>query len=46
MNIGYGYFRGNHSKDERARVRVKINGSEGFWGFAKLRLLGFAAHIQ
>ena len=31
----------DHSKDEFARGRVHINGIEGFWGMAKVRLAKF-----
>ena len=41
VDLGYGHFRVDHSKDEFARGRVHINGIEGFWGLAKLRLAKF-----
>lgn len=41
VDIGYGHFRVDHSKDEFARGHVHINGIEGFWGLAKVRLSKF-----
>ena len=41
VDLGYGHFRVDHSKDEFARGRVHINGIEGFWGMAKVRLAKF-----
>jgi transposase len=41
VDLGYGHFRVDHSKDEFARGRVHINGIEGFWGMAKVRLSKF-----
>ena len=41
VDLGYGHFRVDHSKDEFARGRVHINGIEGFWGLAKVRLAKF-----
>ena len=41
VDIGYGHFRVNHSKDEFVRGKTHINGIEGFWGFAKVRLSMF-----
>ena len=41
VDIGYGHFRVDHSKDQFARGRVHINGIEGFWGMAKVRLVKF-----
>ena len=41
VDLGYGHFRVDHSKDEFARGRVHINGIEGFWGLAKIRLAKF-----
>ena len=38
VDLGYGHYRVDHSKDEFARGRVHINGIEGFWGLAKVRL--------
>ena len=35
VDLGYGHYRVDHSKDEFARGRVHINGIEGFWGLAK-----------
>lgn len=41
VDIGYGHFRVDHSKDEFARGHTHINGIEGFWGLAKVRLAKF-----
>jgi len=41
VDLGYGHFRVDHSKDEFVRGRVHINGIEGFWGLAKVRLAKF-----
>jgi transposase-like protein len=41
VDLGYGHFRVDHSKDEFARGRIHINGIEGFWGMAKVRLAKF-----
>ena len=41
VDIGYGHFRVEHSRDEFARGPVHINGIEGFWGYAKVRLAKF-----
>lgn len=41
VDLGYGHFRVDHSRDEFARGRVHINGIEGFWGMAKVRLAKF-----
>ncbi len=41
VDLGYGHFRVNHSIDEFARGAVHINGIEGFWGMAKVRLSKF-----
>lgn len=41
VDLGYGHFRVDHSKDEFARGRVHINGIEGLWGLAKVRLVKF-----
>lgn len=41
VDIGYGHFRVNHSKDEFARGKTHVNGIEGFWGLAKVRLTKF-----
>jgi len=41
VELGYGHFRVDHSKDEFARNGVHINGIEGFWGVAKTRLAKF-----
>jgi len=41
VDLGYGHCRVDHSKDEFARGQVHINGIEGFWGMAKVRLAKF-----
>jgi transposase-like protein len=41
VDLGYGHFRVDHSRDEFARGKVHINGIEGFWGLAKVRLAKF-----
>ena len=41
VDLGYGHFRVDHSKDEFVRRAVHINGIEGFWGMAKVRLAQF-----
>jgi transposase len=41
VDIGYGHFRVDHSKDEFANGPNHINGIEGFWGIAKVRLTKF-----
>ena len=41
VDLGYGYFRIDHSKNEFSKGGVHINGIEGFWGFAKVRLAKF-----
>ncbi len=41
VDLGYGHFRVDHSRDEFARGRVHINGIEGFWRMAKVRLAKF-----
>jgi len=41
VDLGYGHFRMDHSKDEFSRGGVHINGIESFWGFAKVRLAKF-----
>ena len=41
VDLGYGHFRVDHSRDEFARGSVHINGIEGFWGMAKVRLAKF-----
>ncbi len=41
VDLGYGHYRVDHSKDEFTRGRVHINGIEGFWGLAKVRLSKF-----
>ena len=41
VDLGYGHFRVDHSRDEFTRGTVHINGIEGFWGLAKVRLTKF-----
>lgn len=41
VDIGYGHYRVDHSKDEFVRGSTHINGIEGFWGYAKVRLSKF-----
>lgn len=41
VDLGYGHYRVDHSKDEFVRGRVHINGIEGFWRTAKVRLAKF-----
>jgi transposase-like protein len=41
VDIGYGHFRVDHSRDEFVRGKAHINGIEGFWGYAKVRLVRF-----
>ena len=41
VDLGYGHYRVDHSNDEFTRGRVHINGIEGFWGLAKVRLSKF-----
>lgn len=41
VELGYGHFRINHANDEFARGPAHINGIEGFWGLAKVRLAKF-----
>ena len=41
VDLGYGHFRVDHGKDEFVRKSVHINGIEGFWGMAKVRLSKF-----
>jgi transposase-like protein len=41
VDIGYGHFRVDHGKDEFARGPAHVNGIEGFWGIAKVRLAKF-----
>ena len=42
VDVGYGkHLRVNHGQDEFVRGRAHVNGIEGFWGFAKTRLLRF-----
>lgn len=41
VDLGYGHFRVDHSKDEFVRGKNHINGIEGFWGLAKVRLTKF-----
>ena len=41
VDLGYGYFRVDHSNDEFGKGAVQINGIEGFWGLTKVRLAKF-----
>ena len=42
VDVGYGkHLRVDHGKDEFARDKAHINGIEGFWGFAKTRLVKY-----
>ena len=42
VDVGYGkHFRVDHGRDEFVKGRTHINGIEGFWGFAKTRLVRF-----
>ena len=41
VDIGYGHYRVDHGKDEFVRGPNHINGIEGFWGYAKVRLTKF-----
>ena len=42
VDVGYGkHLRVDHSQDEFAKGHTHINGIEGFWGYAKTRLVRF-----
>jgi transposase len=41
VDLGYGHFRVDHANDEFAKGAVHINGIEGFWWLAKVRLTKF-----
>jgi len=42
VDVGYGkHLRIDHGQDEFAKGRTHINGIEGFWGYAKTRLVRF-----
>ncbi len=41
VELGYGHFRVDHCFDEFTCGAVHINGIEGFWGLAKVRLAKF-----
>ena len=41
VDLGYGHVRVDHGKDEFTKGTVHINGIEGFWGLAKVRLAKF-----
>ena len=41
IDLGYGRFRVRHSNDEFGKGAVHMNGIEGFWGLAKVRLAMF-----
>ena len=41
VDLGYGHVRVDHAHDEVTKGPVHINGIEGFWGLAKVRLTQF-----
>ena len=41
VDLGYGHYRVDHNRDEFAAGPIHINGIEGFWGMAKVRLTKF-----
>ena len=41
VDLGYGHFRVHHEADQFAEGNNHINGIEGFWGVAKVRLARF-----
>jgi len=42
VDVGYGkHLRVAHGKDEFVRGRAHVNGIDGFWGYAKTRLVRF-----
>ena len=41
VDLGYGHFRVDHARDEFTTGTVHINGIEGFWGLAQVRLTQF-----
>ena len=41
VDLGYGHVRVDHARDEFTKGTVHINGIEGFWGLAKVRLTPF-----
>ncbi len=41
VDIGYGHFRVDHGNDEFVKGSHHVNGIEGFWGLAKVRLAKF-----
>jgi transposase-like protein len=41
VDLGYGHLRVDHGNDEFVKGAVHINGIEGFWGLAKVRLAKF-----
>ena len=41
VDLGYGHVRVDHVRDEFTKGTVHINGIEGFWGLAKVRLTQF-----
>lgn len=48
VDLGYGHYRVDHSRDEFARGRIHINGIKGFRGMTKVRLArskGLPKHI-
>ena len=41
VDVGFGHYRVDHSQDEFVQGRNHVNGIEGFWGWAKVRLVRF-----
>ena len=41
VDLGYGHVRVDHARDEFTKGTAHINGIEGFWGLAKVRLTQF-----
>ena len=41
VDLGYGHVRVDHARDEFTKGTVHLNGIEGFWGLAKVRLTQF-----
>ena len=41
LDLGYGHVRVDHARDEFTKGTVHLNGIEGFWGLAKVRLTQF-----
>lgn len=46
VDLGYGYYRVDHSKDEIIRGRVHINRINGFWDMAKVRVTKFKSLLK